>query len=397
MNDKKNILLVHRFFYPDSPPYAVILDDMREILKAEGYHVDVLSSQPSYKNVDFKKNEKFISIHDDGSKTYRLPVFKFKNKKIRNLFNFIWFPTVVFFFLLFKRRYDVMTVATTPPVVLAFVVAVIAKIKKVALIYHFMDIHPEIGNISGEFKNKYIYHLLKRMDLFSCKVASKIIVLSEDMKNSLLNRNKQLSDKIEIINNYDVNSKKIFDKDYFQDKTKKRIVYTGNIGKFQGLEVFIESLKAKKEIDNFELVFVGEGNRLEKLKKLSSSISNIKFIPHVSIEKARKIISEADMGIVSLEKKIINYAYPSKVMTYLSEGTPILVVADNGSELESFINENNLGIFVEYNDSEKIYDIYKNITSNNINFDREKIKKVFNKNFSKNIFKKKLISIFKDI
>ena len=55
--DDKNIkvLLIHRFFYPDSPPYATILDDMRKFLNGEGYIVDVLSAQPSYKILDKEK------------------------------------------------------------------------------------------------------------------------------------------------------------------------------------------------------------------------------------------------------------------------------------------------------------------------------------------------------
>lgn len=394
---KKRVLLIHRFFYPDSPPYALILDDMRKILIKKGYEVDVLSSKPSYKSIDFKKNEKFKSILKDGSIIYRLPVFKFKNKRTRNLFNFLWFPIAVLFFLLLKRKYQIMTIATTPPVILGFFVSLIARLKKVSLIYHFMDIHPEIGKISGEFNNKYIYKVLEFMDNFSCKTAKNIIVLSTDMKKSLLMRNKNFEKKILIINNYDVNSENEFNNVFFKNSTKKRVLYAGNIGKFQGLDVFINILKNNKQIDNFELIFIGEGNRLEQLKELSKGLNNVMFLPHMPIEEVRKIISEVDMGIVSLEKNIINYAYPSKVMTYLAEGTPILVLSDKNSELEKFIVENNLGVFKTYENSQEIYDIFKSLSNSSLKFDKKEIKKVFNNSFSKEIFEKKIIDVFENL
>lgn len=395
MQHKKRVLLVHRFFYPDSPPYALILNDIRKSLLKEGYSVDVLSSQPSYKSIDLHKTEKIISKEGD-SIIYRLPVFKFKSKKLRNLLNFIWFPFIIFFFLLLKRRYDIITVATTPPVLLAFVVACISKVKNTLLVYHFMDIHPEIGRLSGEFNNKYIYSLLSKMDLFSCKVASKIIVLSNDMKNALLVRDKSLEKKIEIINNYDLGCYENKTETYFKTK-KKRIVYAGNIGRFQGLELFLTALKTIKQRNEFELIFVGEGNALESLKEKANEYENVSFIPHVSISEVRQIISDADMGIVSLEKEIIKYAYPSKVMTYLSEGTPILVVADKGTEIENFVKDNNIGIFIESEDTSKLIETYQNFINDKIVFDKEHIKKVFNQNYKQLIFERKLIKVFNDL
>lgn len=247
------ILLIHRFYYPDSPPYAKILDDMRHLFLNKGNEVNVLSSVPSYKKVDYTKIDKLITKINDNSVVYRMPVLRINSESINKLFNFVWFPIAVFFFLLFSKKYDIVTVSSNPPVILAFFVACATKIRKNKLVYHCMDIHPEIGKISGEFKNKYIFNIFRWMDNFTCEVASSIVVLSNDMRNSLNDRGLNLDDKISIINNYDLSDGEKSKDRYFPVDNKKRIVFAGNIGRFQKLEKFIEAIKKHGCLDNVEL------------------------------------------------------------------------------------------------------------------------------------------------
>jgi len=398
-NKKVKILLTHRFFYPDSPTYAHILENMRKTLLESGYQVDVLSTQPSYKLSDKSKKIRFIEKHNDGSTIYRLPVFELNSNKIEKILNYFWFPFSAFLFQLFSKRYDIITAATTPPVLYAFGTAIACRIRKRKLIYHNMDIHPEIGRLSGEFKNKFIFNSLQWMDDFTCKTSSRIIVLSSDMKNSLVKRNREFEKKIVIINNYDVSSNNEIPANTFLGTNKKvKVVFTGNIGRFQNLEIFILALKQYGCPDNFELIFVGEGVAVNYLKKLSKPISDcIRFIPHQSMEVAKKIVSEADMGIISLEPNIIQYAYPSKTMTYLSEGTPVLVCVDENSELSKFVTKNNIGLSVESSDLEKIHNTFMLLSSGALSYDRAHIKKIFNEYFSEDIFNKKLINVVKDV
>ena len=137
-------LLIHRYYSPDSPPYASILKDMRGMLAPHGGCVDILASQPSYKSIDKSKVVAW-KIKDDLGIVYRLPVLKSNNQKINKVFNFFWFPFLSFWVVLFGKKYKVVTVSTAPPVLLAFSVALACKIRRMKLVYHCMDIHPEIG------------------------------------------------------------------------------------------------------------------------------------------------------------------------------------------------------------------------------------------------------------
>ena len=393
---KLRVLLIHRFFKPDSAPYASILDDIRNLILEQNMQAEVLSSQPSYKTVDTKNKLSWKEKDESGSTIFRLPVFKFKNRKVSKLLNFLWFPFLAFWFVLFGRSYDVVTVSTAPPVVLAFLIALACKLRGSMLVYHCMDIHPEIGRISGEFKSNIVFKTLLWMDSYTCRLASKIIVLSDDMKVSLESRNTGiLGSKIEIINNYDLNSRDVANQDFFDAKDHiKRVVFAGNIGRFQNLDSFILALKNNPPLDDFELLFVGEGVALEGLTKLSQGIEeNIRFIPHQPVAIARQIIADADIAIVSLQEDVIKYAYPSKTMTCLAVGTPLLAMVEDDSELARFVSSNGLGFVVEPGDTSTIYNFFKKLSIEQSDFESGYIVSVFDSNFSKRQFNNKFLSL----
>jgi glycosyltransferase involved in cell wall biosynthesis len=348
------ILLIHRYFWPDTPPYASMLLTIAKQLAADGLDVEILTTQPSYKsgaatpsNISYNKINKI--------RVKRISLFKENGRSIFfKLFNMFYFPLRIFLYILFNPKIDSVMCSTAPPVVTGFSSALAAKIIRAKFIYHCMDIHPEIGRISGEFKNTFIYKVLLKLDNWSIKNATHVIVLSDDMKKTFLNRSKNfllMNDKIKIINNfslsdeYQPNNIELKQK-YKKNKKKFRILFAGNIGRFQMLESFIDAMDFLKDLPEVELVFLGEGAALSGLKsrardKLGVSIH---FFPHQNINTARKIISGSDLGIVSLLPSIYRYALPSKIMTYLAEGCPLLVTVEVESELVKFINRYNVGV-----------------------------------------------------
>jgi glycosyltransferase involved in cell wall biosynthesis len=395
-----DVLLIHRFYHPDSPPYASILEGIRDMLVTEGKVVDVLSSQPSYKSVD-QLNKLALKTEDQFGCIYRLPVFRFSKKKIVKGLNFFWFPFIVFWFVLFGKKYKAVTVSTAPPVLLAFSVALACKIRGITLIYHCMDLHPEIGQISGEFKALFIFNLLRKMDEFTCNVAKKIIVLSEDMRQNLLKRERSLDGKIEIINNYNLGGKVLGEHSFFDPNDGKvRVVFAGNLGRFQNLDSLLTALGKSTVQKNLELVFVGEGAALNKLQDLTKKLhleKLVRFIPHQSVEVAKRIIQDASMAVVSLQNEIIGYAYPSKTMTYLSLGTPILTLVESHSELAEMVTKNKLGIVVEPNDLDALSNCFIELDQGAHTFNKSHIQRFFQNNLSKEQFEAKFMRLMNSV
>lgn len=353
------ILLIHRYFWPDTPPYASMLRTIGQRLVEDGHDVTVLTGLSPYKSVsDTTKMPSTESL--GGMNIVRLHLFREHGRSVvLRLFNMFYFPLRILFFRLFTGKYDVIMASTAPPVVVGFAAALRSRISGSHFLYHCMDIHPEIGRLSGEFSNSLLYKTLSVLDRFSCKTASSVIVLSEDMKNSLIARNGYHAENCVVLNNFSMQqhggSIEVPEK-FIKPEGRFRILFAGNIGRYQGVEAFIDAMRQLVHRPEIEMVFLGEGKALESLQYRSQGLDNVHFFPHQEVAVARQIIADADLGIVSLARDVYRYAYPSKTMTYLDEGCPLLVSVEADSELADFVENEQIGLCVIPDDPESIAD-----------------------------------------
>ncbi len=358
------ILLIHRYFWPDTPPYAAILRSIGKKLVDEGHEVVVLSSQPSYKaGVALHRQPTVEDL--EGMTVHRLTLFRERGRHvIFRLINMVYFPLRIFLFSLLKGKFDIIMASTAPPVVVGLAASLAAKMTGAAFFYHCMDIHPEIGRISGEFRNPIVFSTLRTIDKVSCNMAKRVIVLSEDMRRSLLARPGCNQNNIQVINNFSMpyhGDILDVDPELLKHPGRFRVIFAGNVGRFQGLEAFVDAMEKLAHRPMIELVFVGEGSALSVLKKRAHGAENISFLPHQSVDVAKRMIADADLGIVSLAEGIYQFAYPSKTMTYLEEGCPLLVAVERDSELANLVESSNVGVLVMPDHPQSIADAIESI------------------------------------
>ena len=326
-------------------------------LADDGHEVSVLSSQPSYKgHVKISKQPACEEL--DGMTIHRLSLLREANRSVLfRLLNMFYFPLRILLFIILKGKFDMVMISTAPPVVVGLAAALGVKIRGGDFIYHCMDIHPEIGAISGEFRNPLVFRALRALDTFTCNSAKAIVVLSTDMKSAIESRPGFKSGNIVVINNFSMphhDEAKLVDSELLKKTGKFRLLFAGNLGRFQGLEVFVDAMQQLSHIPEIELVFLGEGNALASLKQRAHGMGNVIFLSHQPVSVARSVMSDADLGIVSLNKDIYKYAYPSKTMTYLDEGSPVLVSVENNSDLASFVTGKNVGVCVDIGSPQSI-------------------------------------------
>jgi len=124
-----------------------------------------------------------------------------------------------------------------------------------------------------------------------------------------------------------------------------RIAFAGNLGRFQGLETLLEAFLALPEhILPMQLHFIGEGAASNQLQKMAGSADNVFFHGHYPFAEACQLMSTFDAGVVSIQPDIYRYAYPSKTLTYLGLGMPILAFVEPESALAQFIASHELGV-----------------------------------------------------
>ncbi len=343
------ILFTHRYYWPDSPPYASMLHNLAASVAEKGHSVHIFASLPSYRGVS---KEKVRSKEVEGAVNIHRGMILGSERSgliVRALNSLVY--CFGLFIEVLKVRPDVVTAATFPPVFAAWTASLAAKIVGANFIYHMQDIHPEVSQISGGIMAKGLFNrLVKWLDNQTLRRSHAVVVLSEDMAHTLANRNVRI-DNLRVINNPPVEQESGVDlppSEYRKDSSKTRLIFAGNLGRFQNLELLVAGVsRSFADYPNLELVFLGDGSAELELKRRWGGNPQVKFIPFLPYLQARELIIEADVGVVSLQKDICSVSFPSKVSTYINLGIPIFVLTELTSELAKITRSQGLGTVPE--------------------------------------------------
>lgn len=216
--------------------------------------------------------------------------------------------------------------------VAGFVVRTIRKkLPKAIVTFNVQDIFPYNLSFSGGLKRSSpIFKILAAEQRYGYKHADHVITISEDMKDTLVADGVD-EKKVEVIYNWSYQDEPydnvdltpvahMFSTDYFN------VVYAGNIGVMQNVDILIEVAKLMKNDKDVWFHIIGNGVYKAKLeaKAKEYGITNISFWPMQPPELAPVIYSAADVNVIPLVKDVYRTALPSKTASCLACQKPII-------------------------------------------------------------------------
>ncbi|GAB2694176.1 WcaI family glycosyltransferase [Aliiglaciecola aliphaticivorans] len=115
----------------------------------------------------------------------------------------------------------------------------------------------------------------------------------------------------------------------------KIVLYAGNMGAKQGLEIVLEAANALRENIHIKFVFVGAGAIVDQLKSMADELhlSNVHFKPLQPWELVPQLLAMADIHLVIQKKGAADAVLPSKLTNILSAGGHAIVTAEEHTEL----------------------------------------------------------------
>ena len=360
------ILVVHRYYWPDKAPCAAIMRRVAGHLASQGHEVDALSSQPSYRQSSLSERRPRTEMID-GVSVRRLSLPLETGRPWWRILNALHLGVWILL-KAFSRNYDVIIVSTVPPVLGGFFSALAAKVTRARFIYYCMDLHPEVGRVSGDFANPWLFSFLQRIDDWSCRLASPVLVHSEDMRRTLCARRRGGEYNIQLMNNFALPSETCGEAevDFGFAGNRLTLIYTGNIGRFQGLETIVDAMALIADCTDIELVIMGDGvAKAGLMESARNAKANVQFIDYQPVSVVRSAIQQADIGLVTLIPEMYNYAYPSKTMAYLEQGTPIIAAVESESELSREMEAQGYGYSVPIGDASALATLLIRLTDDN--------------------------------
>ncbi|WP_428741985.1 glycosyltransferase family 4 protein [Tenacibaculum sp.] len=276
------------------------------------------------------------------------------------------------------KKYD-LVYASSSRLFTAFLGAKVARKKKAKLYLDIRDIFRE--TITDLYKNKIINLglnlVLKPIENYTFGRAGHINLVSKGFKSYFKNYKK--AEYSFFTNGIDELFLSLPTNNTEEKKNEvKTIIYGGNIGEGQGLDLIIPDI-AKKLSGTHKFQIIGDGGGREKLEeKLKvNNVENVEMIPPVSRNELINYYQKADYLFLHLNKhKAFERVLPSKLFEYGTFNKPIIAGVDGYAK--EFLKENmsNLILF-EPTNAEELYNRLTNFIYKN----EERIE--FKKNFSR--------------
>lgn len=242
----------------------------------------------------------------------------------------------------------------------AFFTVFYAKhILKCPILYNEQDIFPENAFFAGILSEKsLVYKVAHALQKYAYKNATALSTISDDMKSTIVTRYGIPEDKVQVIYNWgheelqaNEDKENVFLNKYPKKPGEFRVVYAGNLGKMQNVELLLKTAALMKDDTDVSFYIVGGGVNETQLKAFAKEkeLNNVTFVGMQPPEEVADLYAAADVNVIPLQKGLIYAALPSKTADCLIAGKPIITCVDEESKFAKLVEEN--GVRNANNDS----------------------------------------------
>lgn len=358
-----HILIVTPFYLPDGGPAAPLSTMLSEELVKRGNHVTVIAAVPHYPTGIVRPDFRYkhpVETKENGVNVIRVPL---PSVNRANLFQRL---VQLFIFQIratlsgINKEYDVILL-NNPFFMTGIPLFILGVVKRKPLVYAVYDVYPDIGIQTGIFRNRLIIQWVTTFEKYCLKKATLIRILSKSFIPAIM-RMDIPENKIRLI--YDWVDLKLIkplpkENDFSNEyglSDKFIVLYAGNIGLSQGLEIVLDT--AARFISQPEIRFVLVGDGAGKVDLMSEAqkmgLPNVQFVPLQPRERLMQVLASASVALIVLKKGAGFGSLPSKTYSIMASGKPIIACLDEGCEARELIERAQAGICVDPENTEQL-------------------------------------------
>lgn len=277
-----------------------------------------------------------------------------KTNFIKRYLNDVFYAFSAMKYWLRVKDADVIYLQSNPTII--FPMILLKIFKHLPIVYSIYDVFPGHAYDIGVIGSRFIYDVLRILQKPCYKMADAITVLSDDMKDKVVEEG-SVSEKVFVVPAwYDVNTAREIPREanqfiekYNIPQNKFYVQFAGTIGYVFNYKTVIELAKRLKYNEAIRIQIVGDGNVKQEFINEAENLQldNIDFYPLQPIEFVPDVYSACDICIIPLKKGVIGNGVPSKAPILMACKRMIINSVEIDSNYAKMFNQNHMGVAVD--------------------------------------------------
>jgi colanic acid biosynthesis glycosyl transferase WcaI len=358
VTQKVRILALGINYWPDQTGIAPVTTGRCEYLASRGHQVTVCTGLPYYPQwriADEYRGRLWLREVHNGVTILRTWMYvPGRVTSPRRIVHEASFVALSLLKVVFQRRPELLMVIS-PPLALGLVGALISRIWRIPYVFHVEDIQPDAAADLGMLGNSRMLNILERIAKLSYKRATLVSTLTEGMRHRIISKGLEPA-KVAVFGHW-------AQPEFFAvaapngDERLRRdlglqgrfiILHSGNIGVKQGLEVVLHAALRTRSQDAIAYLIVGDGAMRSALQEQARSmaLNNVRFISVLPQDDYLELLGTADVCLVTQQSSVSDIVFPSKVVSLLAAGRPVVASVNGQSEVASVLREADAGLVV---------------------------------------------------
>jgi putative colanic acid biosynthesis glycosyltransferase WcaI len=263
-----------------------------------------------------------------------------------------------------------LVLGISPPLQGALVAWAIARNRSVPFVLQIKDLVPDIAIALGMLRNRVAIGAARLLERFVYRRANRILVICEGFRQCV--RSARIPDeRIAVVPDW-------VDTEFISPAAagvkfrrahgllgRKVVLHSGNMGAKQKLDTVLDAAARLESVPELVICLVGEGSEKSRLQAQAANrrLKNVRFLPLAPRAELPNMLAAADLLLLSQSAAIRDVVAPSKLLTYLAAGRPVIAAASPSSETSRTLVESGGGVVVAPEDPVALAEAIRTLTA----------------------------------